>query len=502
MSDRILVQGVAQLPPTAKRAMLASTLGLSVSRIYGAAISAVQGLLIARVLGPYLFGVYNLIYLVGWYVGLAHFGARDVAYREIPFLRGQRDAPREKLIRDVAITAEIVWRLACSILLGLSALWVRDSLLRNSLLLLALSLFVARLSELYNMLATVEQDFTLVSWVNALKLSVTFSVIAATIHRLGIYGSLIAPIFGSAVAIYFFRRRHPLAFTLRWESQEFRRVFKIGFPLALLTFVCWVYLNSDRTIVAAFLGRTDLGYYGIAVFLTLFLIQLPSDFITVLQPRLYRELGRQNELADLKDLIVNASRVFAYLSPLVILFLWVWVPPVMQFFLPHYGPSVPVIRILSLNLFFASALVMPYTILYSPGINRQTTCLLVWGGCAVLTAAAACGFLRLGWGISGAAVASVLGQATAAVAFFLLAHRYYSGWMGQDWRFYFELAVPIAYLGFVVAAVHYLGSDRSSSPLTLVAHTLFLGLVYVPCLVFFNRKTRMWNRIRMHATNL
>ncbi len=430
--------------------MLGNTLFLSTSRIYGAAISAAQGLLIARALGPHLFGVFNLIYLIGWYVGMVHFGARDVAYREIPYFRGRHDPAQEKLVRDVTVTGEMVWRAISSILLALAAFCVRDPLLRNGLLLWAGYLFVARLSELYNLLTIIEHDFALVSWVNALKLTVTFGFIAATIHWLGIYSALVGPVLGSALAIHLFARRYPLAFVFRWHKPEFLRALKSGFPLALLTFVYWLCANSDRTVVAFSLDRASLGYYGIAVFLTQFLMQLPGDFITVLQPRLYRELGKENELAGAR------------------------------------------LRILSLNLFFASLLAVPYTILYSPGINRQGACVIVWSCCALFTAAAALGFLRLGWGLNGVAVASVLGLAAAAVWLSCLAYRYYSGWLQQDWRFYVELVVPLAYMALILAAVGYETRAWSMSWVTAAARSGLLLLLYLPYLVYMNRRTQVF----------
>jgi len=143
-------------------------------------------------------------------------------------------------------------------------------------------------------------------------------------------------------------------------------------------------------------------------------------------------------------------------------------------------------------LFFASLLAVPYTILYSPGINRQGACVIVWSCCALFTAAAALGFLRLGWGLNGVAVASVLGLAAAAVWLSCLAYRYYSGWLQQDWRFYVELVVPLAYMALILAAVGYETRAWSMSWVTAAARSGLLLLLYLPYLVYMNRRTQVF----------
>ena len=468
--------------------MAGSTISLSASRIYGAAIAGVQGIYIARLLGPQLFGVFNLIYLIGWYISLVQPGARDVAYRDIPFYRGRKDPDREKLTRDVSISCELLWRGFCSLALAIAALFLKDSLLRVGLVVWAGSMFVARVCELYSVLSTAEQDFVFVSWVNAIKLTLTFATILLTIRWLSLYGALLGPAVGGAFAIYLFARRHPLAFSFSLDRPQLRRMLRFGLPLALLTFVYWLYASADRSIIALVLPRIELGYYAAAAFIVQFLTQLPADFITVLQPHLYRELGKDNQLADAKALVVGTTRAYAYLSPLAILLLWIWLPPIVHWLLPKYDPALPVVQILSLNVFFASALAVPYTMLYSPGINRQTLCAGVWGGSALLTAGVGYLLLRLGYGINGVAIATVLGQSAAAAAFFYFTRAYYRDWMGQNGFFYLELVGPMAYAACILAGMHYLLPLVTLPLLSAAAWSPVLVLLYLPWLLLLSHR--------------
>jgi O-antigen/teichoic acid export membrane protein len=477
--------------------MIGSTLSLSASRIFGAAISGVQAIYIARALGPEKFGVFNLIYLIGWYVGLVHFGARDVAFRDIPYFRGQKDPVREKLSRDVSLTSEILWRALTSSGLVIAAFMLKDPVLRYGLVLWAVSMFLTRMAELYYTMSMVEQDFVLVSWVSSTRLAIILVFVLMSIRWLGVYGPVLAPALGSAVAILLYARRHPLAFSFSLDRRQFGRMVTVGVPLAALTLVYWLYQNADRSIIAAVLSKSELGYYAIAAFIVQFLSQLPADFIAVLQPNLYRELGKGNRLADIKGLIVHTTRAYAYLSPLAILVLWTWFPPLVHLLLPKYESSIPVLRILSLTIFFSSVLVVPYTILYSPGINRQILCVGVWGGSALLTAGSGYGLLRLGYGLSGVAVCSVLGQAVAAAAFLFLTRRYYCEWMDQKWHFYLEMLAPIGYASSILGLLGYFALHASSIP-ALLGESALLLVAYAPWLLLFNRKAGLvkWKPFR------
>lgn len=498
MSDESLSVAVAPPPevlsgaPPARK-MIASSLSLSFSRVYGAAISGIQAIYIARVLGPEEFGVFNLIYLIGWYIGLVNFGSRDVAFRDIPYYRGQKDPAREKLSRDVSFTTEILWRLVSSFGLAVAALLVKEPLLRYGLLLWSVSLFGMRMAELYNTISTVEQDFLAVSWINSLRLTIIFAVVLLTIRWMGVYGPVLAPAVGSAVAVVLYARRHPLAFDFSLDREQIKRMVKVGVPLATLTFVFWLYQNADRSVIAAVLSKSDLGYYAIASFIVQFVIQLPSDFITVLQPKLYRELGKDNQLADIKGLVVQTTRTYAYLSPLGVLLLWTWFPVMVDLLLPKYGPSVPLLRILSIAIFFSFLLMVPHTILYSPGINRQTACVVVWTGCAALTAGVGYALIRMGYGLSGIAAASVLGRAAAAAVFLFLTRSYYRDWMDQRWHFYLEILVPMAYAGGLLAIFSHFKWVATSIPAVL-AQTVFLLAAYLPFLLLLNRKVGLVKR--------
>jgi hypothetical protein len=116
----------------------------------------------------------------------------------------------------------------------------------------------------------------------------------------------------------------------------------------------------------------------------------------------------------------------------------------------------------------------------------------VWGGSALLTAGCGYGLLRLGYGLSGVAAGSVLGQALAAAAFLFLSRHYYCKWMDQKWHFYLEMLGPIGYVGCILGLLGHFGVHASSVP-ALLGESALLLVVYVPCLLLFNRKAGLMN---------
>ena len=53
--------------------------------------------------------------------------------------------------------------------------------------------------------------------------------------------------------------------------------------------------TSDRIIISYFLGNKQLGYYGIAIMIFSFLMQIPAVSREVIEPRLMQEMTRNSD---------------------------------------------------------------------------------------------------------------------------------------------------------------------------------------------------------------
>jgi O-antigen/teichoic acid export membrane protein len=443
-----------------------------------------------------MYGILNLILLVAFYAGLAGPGLIDVANRELPFLAGRDDVRGAERVRNVGFSADLLWRAFVGLCVLVAAFFQTNEVLRYGLIITAFTLFVARINELYSLVCQVKKDFHLLSKATFLTSTLSSGLIVATVYWVKIFSPLLVPLLVLTVIIFYYQRHIHLDMQFSLDRGELKRMMRIGIPLQLLTVVFWIYRNSDRTVIAGFLDTTSLGYYALAVSIVQYLQLPPNDFVLVLRPRLYEILGKYEDVAEVRPYIMKPTIVIAYLIPFVVGLIWLCSPLIILSVLPKYAGSINVLKILALNIYFATVLLMPHLLLYSAKVNRQTHCVFVWGAAAVVTALLSYLFLQIGWGIDGVAVAMVVGQAFAAVFIFGMGHRYYlKGVRGPFW-YYFKLLLPLLYTGALASLISYISGYDSLSVATVSFQAIIFSVFFLPVLFYLNMQTKILSFVR------
>lgn len=479
-----------RLSGTARR-ILTDTSQLSTARVLALALTLTRVFVLARLLGPDSFGEYNLLNLIILYGSLANPGFRDMVHREIPYFRGQGKEERIQGLKDTAFTGELGIRLLVALGVFAGAFLFEDNILRYGLMSVALVLVTVKLSELYQTLAITDRRFSLVSraaLVSALGASV---FVFASVYWFGVYSGILAPAVAAVVVILYYRRELRLDFHIRIDRKEALRLLRPGLGLTLLGVTTHLFRRAGVTVVALSLGITTLGIYGLAAFIIQFGTQVSGDLVTAIKPRLYERLGRSSLPSAVHNLIAKPSWALAYSMALAVGLTWVATPLVIGTLLPAYGAAEPVMSILVVSLFFTAISVMPYTLLYAPGINKQVQSAVVWVVAGAMTFGLGFLFVEFGWGIKGVAVATVAANAVAAIAFLAMAQRYYITDGKQAARFYASLALPLAYVSLVFLGLEQLPTDELSLGIETVLHATIMVLAYIPCLLYLEKQTSL-----------
>jgi O-antigen/teichoic acid export membrane protein len=483
--------------------ILTDTAKISTTRVYSIVLAVIQGFVVARVLGPEMYGLLSLILLIAFYANLIGPGLLDVANRELPFLAGKGDTQGAHRLRSVGFSGDLLWRAFLCVCVLVAAIFQSNEILRYGLIITAITLFTARLNEIYSVVCQVKNDFHLLSKATFLTSTLTSGLIIATVYWGKVFSPLLVPLVVSLVIIFYYQRHTRLEMEFSVDRTELKRMIRIGIPLQLLTVVVWIYRSSDRTMVASLLDTTSLGYYALAVNIVQYL-QLPqNDFVLVLRPRLYELLGRSEDPAELRAYIVKPTLIIAYLVPFVIGLVWLCSPVIVMALLPKYAGSISVLKILALDVYFATILLMPHILLYSAKVNRQTHCVYVWGGATVVTVILSYVFLRMSWGIEGVAVAMVLGQALAAAFIFGMSHKYYLKGVRGAFMHYVKVVLPIAYTAVIVLLIGCVSGHNALTIQRTGVQTIVFALFFLPVLFFLNVETRAlslardWTEIRL-----
>jgi len=475
---------------------------VSATRIYTTGLAIAQGFVVASVLGPDHYGILNAVSLVAFYGVLVGPGLLDVVTRELPFLLGSGDLQRADRVQKLGLSADLVWRLVVAFSVAAIGLVQTEPEFKFGLLISAMVLVTTRITDFYAALSQARSNFHLFSKANLLTSTMTAVFVFATVRWGGLYSVLLAPGLASIAGILYYRQHLRLGLTLSLNRHELKRMVAIGVPLQLLTLMVWAYRTSDRTVVAQFLNTTALGYYALAVTIVQYLQFPQNDFAQIVRPRLYAMLGKTSEPDQVWPYVGPPTVVLACLVPFVVGVVWLGGPLLISTFLPKYIGSIDVLRILTLNVYFATVLLIPHILLYSPSVNKQSQCAVLWAAAAALTFLFGYLLVRAGGNIEGVAIAMVAGQAFATVGIFAMSHRhYFKPGTRRAALYYLKLIVPLIYTCGVVTALEYVTGTASSVVAVSIRLVLFSAL-FLPVVVFLESETqalsfgRDWLRMR------
>ena len=401
-SQSIARRAIGELRGSSVGAFAAGTLVYQVGRL---ALSLVA----ARMLGPEVFGDWVLIMLLVVYLNATGLGVTNGAGREIPYLTGADRGPEATRVADVASAVTLLSGLAAGFAAaGLAALLLGGHLDGTSLVLVAVA-------------AALQHPFLLEqvlfrSWFAfrqaALQLSVLGIVVLASGLALvgyGVDGLLISQIVTYGVAITLGVKFLPYVPRPRWQMQIVRPLVSVGFPIMLAGLMYGLLTTLDRWLVATFLERADVGYYGLVGIVLSGLLLVPQLLAQQFYPRMAFIYGKGSSrvellaLARLQGLIAGAAVAVVAVSIAVLALVAVPIA------LPDYRPSLMPLAIALVGV-VAYAFGSGFgNLLNTVGAHRrflgiQTVALLVNVGLAA-------GLLALGFGLEAVAVASTVGMA-------------------------------------------------------------------------------------------
>jgi O-antigen/teichoic acid export membrane protein len=382
--------------------------------LFGLGTIAYQGgrlilnLLAAAILGPVLFGTWVLLSLLIGYSGSLSLGIVNGANREIPFLSGAGRHAEAERVEDVALTASIggaVIAVALAVIIGpllitgeVETTWIAVALFGGAL---AFQQFFA----LQQVLFRSRMRFRAAA-MQLLILGVAIPIIGAPLLTFGLEGILSAQVLVFLVALGLGTWLLPRVPRLTWDGALARRTAGIGFPIMVAGLVAAVRTTTDRWLVLAFLGRVEVGYYGLVGVVMGGLLVLSGIVSQQFYPRLAYAHGEGRSGAELlamagRQNLYAASLVAAAAAPAAIGG-WFLIPVV----LPEYQPAVVPLMIVLAGVVLASASSGFGNLLNTVGAHRRYLAIQTLG--LAMNVGLATSLLIAGAGIVGVAVAAAV----------------------------------------------------------------------------------------------
>lgn len=368
-------------------------------------IAMVRGFVIARFLGPSLYGLWcglRIFFDSGRFLGL---GSAQTMVREVPFNEGKGNGRENAALQQVCFT----WYLLSStaIALGVLCLSFSEKLAIDRLeASLACLVFVINAIRIFIPSKLIsEKKIILLSRINILYILLNTLFGLSLMLVWNIKGLLAGMILASGSVLIFLFGTEKLSFRLHFDFALFGRLIRIGFPIMILSTTFFFMQTIDKLVVFFMLGHEYMGYFGLAAFFTEIISHIPGSITVVLFPRMMHALGATQRRNQIERYYTKPVLFLAAVMPFLLGLIWINIDLPIVYLLPQYRPAVEVLRIFVLGLFFFALWGLPRSLLIA--FDKQTKLLsavlvLVLTG-TVLDILV----IKAGYGLRGVALASV-----------------------------------------------------------------------------------------------
>lgn len=452
------------------------------SKYYRQALGMVTTVLRPRLLSPEHFGLWTLLKLVLQYASYAHLGTQPAMRCLLPLYRSRGDAEHSDSLRHVAFTSGLTVNLtlaAVSVALALVPAF-RPELRAGFGAIAILVLLHYHHDHLISVLKA-EQDFDLITLSTYVYVTTAFICTIPLLYFLNIYGLYLSLIITYAVTIIQLHAAHPFGLALGMKARLLGELVGKGFPMMITSFAVILVTTCDRIVVSAMLGKAALGYYGVAVIVFNFMVNIPGTARAVMEPRLMATLETSAPRSVVRDYLSRPLLQAAYLMPFLIGPVVFALPVAIPILLPRYTAGIGAAQLLAFGVHFLAMSYVPRMLIIARNWQLQACWWLTPVVAVNLVLSIA--LINAGYGLPGVAFASSLSFVILFGAL-LLFLRVKLGDEILDWpSFVCRLALPFPVMYATMFALaktvgHVTQNRYFAAALSMILYTGVMAVLY------------------------
>jgi O-antigen/teichoic acid export membrane protein len=449
--------------------------------------AAVRSVLVLRLVGPTVIGIWKTAMLLYTAGELASLGVLRGMSTRVPILEGQ--GQHEESDRTAVTAATFMGLVGLTLAAaGLAAsFWLSNPDYRLALRLMAVVLLLAQLHVFLRELAGARHLFGLRARECLLAAAVEFVAFVGLGWLFGLAGLGAATILSILIPAAYLWRGNRLRFRPRLEFGRLRRMIATGLPVtAGETAFDWM-RRLDQFMIALLLGPTAVGYYGISLLIVDFSVFLTRQGLSqVVAPHLLKELGRVGSHLLVAGIYEAPARLISYVLPPLLGAAALALPPVIGLLLPQYGPGVEAAQISLWTIFFVALHygVAPFLIASQqiPKMLQMYAVVMPAGALAYLLV------LRSGLGLTAVAWTTLAVVAVLATGEIYLAKRSCRQGLGEILPHVGSLYLPLAAAMTLTRVVGLLGTGQWGPGVQILCEVLLLLALYAPVLVAYESR--------------
>lgn len=484
------------------RKIIKDTIHFSSSNVVAQFISLFSAILVARFLGPYLLGVWAGLRIILRYSDNFSLGLRHGMNLQLPFSIGRKDWREVTHIKDTAFAGSL---LLC-LLITTSIVVIYLSMNKSPSILIICGLaailvvaFCQEFSKLYYSLFRIKKKIFVLSKANAVFAILNLLLVIFVISKFKLYGLYIVFALLAILKVIYLLKHIDYFPRLHIDSEQLKKLFQTGVPLLGIGFVSASLLTADRLMILKFLGVMELGYYSIALFAANFMLQVPNALGFIMFPRLAEKLGRTQEIKSLKNYLLKPTLVLGYFVPLLIAILYYGIPIIIIHFLPKYVPSLEVVKIMVIGMFFATVVGMQDTFLQV--LKKFSNITIIKLSCLLTAVTLNYIFLSMGMGIKGVALGTVITYFIHTTIMTFYCYRFYERNVFKDLVLLAELYSPfLLCVALIFVLDVFLLPTRPYSTNLLAINLAKIAIFYVlyfPITLYTEKRFNFLSEIRL-----
>jgi O-antigen/teichoic acid export membrane protein len=459
----------------------------SLSNIYFQILGVLNSFIRPKLLPPSLYGLWQILIVIPNYSSYTTLGTNAIMRYLIPYYDSQNEQQKIAEIRGTVFYGTLIPKVIIAIaLIGVAVIANISLPVRFGLLTMSYLVIMEWYRDYYMTIMKSYQKFNLVTSINYVQATVAFVGSAILIYFLSIYGVYLAAVVTFIVLFLFIRSHYSLQSYGTFRYSLFLDLVKKGFPLMIYNLSNELMISADKIIIAYFLGTEQLGYYGIAIMVSGFLLQLPGASREVIEPRMMQELNEKTKEENLKEYFFKPLLNGAYFMPFLIGPVFFILPLAISLLLPKYIKGVAPTQIIALGgYFFALSYLFRGMIVAN---NWQMKASLITILILCINVGLSIAFITMGLGINGVA-------ASSTISFFLLFIvllifiRKRSDYAQEEWRFHIKgICWPFPVMCIAIAFLQNILNIMSFNRYIMACLQLSVFYVIIFLLINYARK--------------
>lgn len=433
---------------------------------------------IARILGPRDYGLWSALSLILLYGNFLDLGLVYALAKEVPFYRGKGQTQEINVIRSTVFASItlISTIIGIVILISYSICFGKSS--NNLYLVISLLSLVLILQQVKNYFLSyfvAEKNFRAVSLLIICLAFLNAILTVSLVIKFHLFGLPLGLGFGySLVLLYIFYKYRP-TFKFYIDIKKLFTLFKIGFPIMLIAINYTIFFTIDRVLIFKYLGKENLGYYGIASALNGLLILFPASLGVMIFPRLSEKFGAEGEAKNLKESIYMPTIILSYFMPILLGIIYLLLPTAVKIFIPQYLPGVNAGKIALIGIMFFSISVFAQKFLIA--INRQVHLLFIVLSALVFKMVLIYIFINRQMGINGAAIAANIVYFVYSISVMIFTFYYCKSNLLESIKYLVKIYLPYVYLLLLLFITYYFKYKLTPYSETTRFHTNCLILI-------------------------